>query len=140
MAQGTTKGVPIDVDPLLDLNSDLVVPSQKAIKAYVDAKKSAADNDYVNVSGDNMTGFLTLNADPTINLHAATKQYVDNYINGLDYKAAAHVGTVDPLPSYTVSVNKLVLTGTANGPIPTATFDNHDPTINQRVLVKNEGL
>ena len=25
-----------------------------------------------------MTGFLTLNADPTANLHAATKQYVDS--------------------------------------------------------------
>jgi hypothetical protein len=138
MAQGTTKGVPIDKDPLLNLDSDLVVPSQKAIKAYVDAKKSAADSDYINVSGDVMTGFLTLNADPTINLHAATKQYVDNYINGLDYKAAAHVGTKAALSAYTVSVNKLVLTKTSNGAIPTATFDGHDPTIGQRVLIKDE--
>jgi hypothetical protein len=138
MAQGTTKGVPIDKDPLLALDSDLVVPSQKAIKAYVDAKKSAADSDYINVAGDTMIGNLILNADPTINLGAATKQYVDNYINGLDYKAAAHVGTVAALPAYTVSVNKLVLTGTANGPIPTATFDGHDPTIGQRVLIKDE--
>jgi hypothetical protein len=36
MAQGSTKGVPIDTDNTLSLNSDLVVPSQKAIKAYVD--------------------------------------------------------------------------------------------------------
>ena len=36
MAQGTTKGVPIDVDPLLAVDSDLLVPSQKAIKTYVD--------------------------------------------------------------------------------------------------------
>lgn len=35
------------------------------------------DSTYVNVSGDTMTGFLTLNADPTSSLHAATKQYVD---------------------------------------------------------------
>lgn len=28
-------------------------------------------------AGDTMTGFLTLNADPTNALHAATKQYVD---------------------------------------------------------------
>lgn len=32
----------------------------------------------VSKSGDTMTGFLTLNDDPTNNLHAATKQYVDN--------------------------------------------------------------
>ncbi|MEM4258033.1 MAG: hypothetical protein QXL17_02635, partial [Candidatus Thermoplasmatota archaeon] len=30
---------------------------------------------------DTMTGFLTLNADPTNALHAATKQYVDNGVS-----------------------------------------------------------
>lgn len=34
MAQGTTKGVPIDTDPLLAADSDLLVPSQKAVKSY----------------------------------------------------------------------------------------------------------
>jgi hypothetical protein len=34
MAQGTTKGVPIDIDPLLAADSDLLVPSQKAVKTY----------------------------------------------------------------------------------------------------------
>lgn len=38
MAQGTTKGVPIDIDPLLAADSDLLVPSQKAIKTYADTK------------------------------------------------------------------------------------------------------
>lgn len=32
----------------------------------------------VDLGGDTMTGFLTLSADPTDTLHAATKQYVDN--------------------------------------------------------------
>ena len=36
MAQGFTRGVPIDTDPTLSLDSDLVVPSQKAVKTYVD--------------------------------------------------------------------------------------------------------
>ena len=36
MAQGTTRGVPIDTDPLLTADSDLLVPSQKAVKMYVD--------------------------------------------------------------------------------------------------------
>ena len=36
MSQGFTRGVPIDTDPNLSLDSDLVVPSQKAIKDYVD--------------------------------------------------------------------------------------------------------
>jgi hypothetical protein len=38
LAQGTTRGVPIDTDPLLTADSDLLVPSQKAIKAYTDTK------------------------------------------------------------------------------------------------------
>ena len=37
MAQGTTKWVPIDVDDTLSANSDVLVPSQKAVKTYVDA-------------------------------------------------------------------------------------------------------
>ena len=36
MSQGFTKGTPIDTDPTLSLNSDIVVPSQKAVKSYVD--------------------------------------------------------------------------------------------------------
>jgi len=36
MAQGFTRGVPIDIDPTLAADSDLLVPSQKAIKTYVD--------------------------------------------------------------------------------------------------------
>lgn len=42
-----------------------------------DALRNSNDGRYVNVTGDTMTGFLTLNAPPTANLHAATKQYVD---------------------------------------------------------------
>ena len=41
MAQGTTKGVPIDTDPLLAADSNLLVASQKATKAYADTKQSA---------------------------------------------------------------------------------------------------
>lgn len=31
-------------------------------------------------TGGSMTGYLTLHADPTFGLHAATKQYVDNTV------------------------------------------------------------
>ena len=42
MAQGTTKGVPIDVDSSLSADSDFLVPSQKAIKTYTDNKTNAS--------------------------------------------------------------------------------------------------
>ncbi len=51
------------------------------IKGKADSVYAASghnhDATYVNVSGDTMTGALTLSGAPTANLHAATKQYVD---------------------------------------------------------------
>ena len=46
-------------------------------------------NTKLNLSGGTMTGDLLLNKDPTSNLMAATKQYVDNLIanNGLKYES-----------------------------------------------------
>lgn len=38
----------------------------------------AVADEKVSKSGDTMTGFLSLNAAPTTNLHAATKKYVDD--------------------------------------------------------------
>ena len=40
------------------------------------------------ISGGALTNFLTLNADPTSALHAATKQYVDNLSGRVRYDAA----------------------------------------------------
>jgi len=48
---------------------------------------------YVNVTGDSMTGFLTLNADPAQPLHAVTKQYVDAIATGLDQKQSVRAAT-----------------------------------------------
>jgi hypothetical protein len=93
---------------------------------------------YLKLSGGTMTGNLILNGDPTTNLQAATKQYIDNLINGIDWKEAAHVGTVTALPAYGVTGSGQILTGSVNGAIPSATTDNHTVLINERVLVKDE--
>ena len=93
---------------------------------------------YLELSGGTMTGDLILNADPTSNLQAATKQYIDNLINGIDWKEAAHVGTVTALPAYGVTGSGQILTGSVNGAIPSATTDNHTALLNERVLVKDE--
>lgn len=45
----------------------------------------------VNKTGDSMSGFLTLHANPTSNLHAATKQYVDG-VASTDYTFTYGVG------------------------------------------------
>jgi len=134
MAQGTTKGVPIDIDPLLTADSDLLVPSQKAIKTYTDTGLSGK----VNRSGDTMSGSLLLVANPTAPLEAATKDYVDTLINGIDWKASANAATVAALPTYNVTGSGQILTGAVNGAIPSATTDGVTLTATQRLLVKNE--
>jgi len=50
-------------------------------------------NAKVNKAGDTLTGFLTLHADPTDNLHAATKKYVDNAIGALSGATTADLST-----------------------------------------------
>lgn len=49
-----------------------------AFDGTVDITVPGVDNTRVLKSGDTMTGFLTLNANPISNLHATTKQYVDS--------------------------------------------------------------
>ena len=53
MAQGTTRGVPIDTDGTLANNSDLLVPSQKAIKTY--AQPLLNGTGFVKASGTTIT-------------------------------------------------------------------------------------
>jgi len=92
----------------------------------------------VNRAGDTMTGNLILNADPVTGLGAATKDYVDNLANGIDWKQSANAGTVSVLPSYTVTGSGQILTGSVNGAIPSATTDGVTLVLGNRVLVKNE--
>jgi len=51
--------------------------------------------DVVQKTGSTMSGFLTLSADPTNPLHAATKQYVDSVATGLDVKESVRVATTE---------------------------------------------
>lgn len=46
-------------------------------------------------SGGIMTGFLTLNSDPVNNLHAATKQYVINYVTTSNAGAVAEINNIE---------------------------------------------
>ncbi len=52
----------------------------------------------VALAGDTMTGFLTLSADPVNNLHAATKQYVDDGINAIT------ISSTDDVPEGSINL------------------------------------
>lgn len=75
----------------------------------------------VDTAGDVMTGHLTLNADPTDDLHAATKAYVDAVAAGLSAKDAARVATTE----------NITLSGLQ-------TIDGVTVVAGDRVLVKNQ--
>jgi len=61
-------------------------------------------NQFVDVSGDTMTGPLVLSGDPTSPLEAATKQYVDDEIAGVDLSGKANVA-LDNLASVAVNTS-----------------------------------
>lgn len=67
-----TLGGPLDADGFKISNlPSPTAPSDAVPLSYVDSI-------FVPIAGGTMTGFLTLNADPTLDLHATTKQYVDS--------------------------------------------------------------
>jgi hypothetical protein len=84
-------------------------------------KQAALGYTPVNKAGDNMTGALTLNADPTQALQAATKQYVDAVKQGLDVKDSVKVATT----------GNITLSGTQ-------TIDGVAVAVGDRVLVKDQ--
>ena len=84
--------------------------------------ETEADNRFVNVAGDTLTGFLTLHADPTNALHAVTKQYVDMAVQGLDPKQSVKAAT---------TTNLAALSGTL-------TVDGVALVAGDRVLVKDQ--
>lgn len=59
----------------------------------VSTAQQTALNLKANLASPTFTGDVTLAQDPTLNLHAATKQYVDNVAQGLDAKQSVLVAT-----------------------------------------------
>lgn len=89
--------------------SDSVSSTSTALAATANAVKKAYDqaNKMVPLAGGTMTGLLVLSGDPTANLGAATKQYVDNQItnklktsDAMVYKGTLGTGgTITALPA-----------------------------------------
>lgn len=86
----------------------------------------------LNKAGDTMTGFLLLNADPTSNMHAATKQYVDNVISGLDVKRSVVAATTTNIAVSSSTTTTLTLSATLT------ILDGITLTLGDRLLVKNQ--
>lgn len=107
MAQGTTKGIPIDTDASFTADSDLLVPSQKAVKAYV------AANSLGGITIDTDTT-LAANSDTRLATQKATKAYTDtkfatrfsrrhDYAGGYVYCGTAAFGSADSAAAWLVT-------------------------------------
>jgi len=99
-----------------DLSGTLPNPTVRWANGY-----STYDTRYLQLGGGTLTGFLTLNANPTNSLHAATKSYVDNLITGISWKNAVMV----------MSVTNITLSGVQ-------TIDGYTTANNDRVLVNGQ--
>lgn len=79
MSQGYTKGTPIDTDPTMSANSDLVTPSQAAVVTYV------ANNTVATVTA---TAPMTSTGGSTPNLAIPQASAVqDGYLSAADFAA-----------------------------------------------------
>ncbi len=134
---GTVSGITASMVGLgnVDNTTDLNKPISNATQSALDAK--------LNLSGGTMTGKITLDADPTQALHAATKQYVDNISAGLHVHEAVHVATTDTLANL-VSSTVTYDNGT-DGVGATLTLgasltviDGHTLNNGDRILVKEQ--
>jgi hypothetical protein len=96
--------------------SDSTAATSSAVKSAYDVADAALPK-----AGGTMTGFITLSADPTSAMHAATKQYVDATATGLDVKASVRAATTA----------NITLSGEQ-------TIDGVELVAGNRVLVKNQ--
>jgi hypothetical protein len=94
---------------------------------------------YVLLSGGTMTGALVLNADPSVALGAATKQYVDAVATGLTIQGACRVATTAALTvTYNNGTSGVGASITNAGAQAAWVIDGVTLAINDRVLVKDQ--
>jgi hypothetical protein len=91
--------------------------------------ETEADARFINTAGDTLTGFLTLNADPTALLHAATKQYVDAQVTSGVVTSANKWTTARSITLAGDATGSVSIDGSANVTLTVAVVDdshNHD--------------
>ena len=124
------------------LANNTVTPTQVSSGILVAAGTNPLSADWA-VGSHKLTGLT----DPTNPQDAATKNYVDSAVQGLDIKPSCRVATAAALPTNTRTGN--VLTASANGSINVAGIDGitnlvdgsegtPEVPVANRILVKNE--
>jgi hypothetical protein len=118
-----------------DINSAAAIAQSKISGLTTDLSSKLA------LAGGTMTGAITLHADPSSSLHAATKQYVDNTASGI-------VAKPQVLGATTANINATYNNGTAgvgatlthntNGAFPAESGGASGWAVGKGILVKNQ--
>jgi hypothetical protein len=117
----------------LDNTADANKPVSTATQTALDLKLALA--------GGTMTGALTLSADPSSSLHAATKQYVDNTASGVVAKPqvlGATTANIDATYSNGTAGVGATLTHNTNGVFPAEAGGATGWAVGKGILVKNQ--
>lgn len=125
MAQGYTKGIPLSTDGTLSANSDLIVPSQKAIKTYVDANSGGGGGggtttnplSFTTGGGASPTATFDGSAPITMSYNTIGAQPADSILSGLVTLLYASTSFVKMTGASTFTLDT-----TAYAPIASPTF------------------
>jgi hypothetical protein len=117
----------------VDNTADSNKPVSTATQTALDLKLALA--------GGTMTGAITLHADPSSSLHAATKQYVDNTASGVIAKPqvlGATTANIDATYSNGTAGVGATLTHNTNGVFPAESGGASGWAVGKGILVKNQ--
>ncbi len=120
---------------------DSVVSTSVTHAATANSVKVAYDNAQLRIlrTGDIMTGFLTLHANPTNSMHAATKDYVDSVAAGVggsvDDKVSKSGDTMSGILN--MGGNRITNVGSPSGSSDVATKGYVDSGVNSAISTAN---
>jgi hypothetical protein len=142
MSQGFTKGTPIDTDPTLSLNSDIVVPSQKAIKDYVDTGLGSKVPSTRNITINGLTQDLSADRTWTIgNVDLAVLNVTTANQREDNWAPTGWPGTdIVKVISITVThVDKVLIISGLSNPAAGRIITLRNTSVNQLIILEQRG-
>jgi hypothetical protein len=103
------------------------------------ADSGVNENDFVEITGDTMTGYLTLVGNPVGSNDAANKAYVDAVASGAVFKqVVVAASTANLVATYANGAAGVGATLTNNSTLAAFMLDGVSLSLNDRVLIKNQ--
>ena len=118
MAQGTTRGVPIDTDNTLTADSDILVPSQKAVKAYIQnqvaGKQNIITNPITGTGTNNEIAAFNSTGSTITSLPTATYPSLTEFSYGKGVTSPIQTQLDNKITGYTAPLASIISGGSAS--------------------------